>query len=206
MTNKVAVVTGGAAGIGAAICRFLARDGADIAIWDWNIDAAQGLVDELTALGRKVVLCKVDVSNQGHIEAAVKTVREQLGPIGILVNNAGVNRRKKISRGRNYRRDEWERVFNINMKGLFMCTQAVIGDMIEAKWGRIINIFVLQRAIRRSPYGALRGNQRWRDCVFQITGAGYGAARDHCQQYSAEHRIHRRPAIDGRAPEKSGRA
>jgi 2-hydroxycyclohexanecarboxyl-CoA dehydrogenase len=137
MTNKVAVVTGGAAGIGAAICRFLARDGADIAIWDWNIDAAQGLVDELTALGRKVVLCKVDVSNQGHIEAAVKTVREQLGPIGILVNNAGVSPEKDFV---SITVDEWERVFNINMKGLFMCTQAVIGDMIEAKWGRIINI------------------------------------------------------------------
>jgi 2-hydroxycyclohexanecarboxyl-CoA dehydrogenase len=137
MTNKVAVVTGGAAGIGAAICRFLARDGADIAIWDWNIDAAQGLVDELTALGRKVVLCKVDVSNQGHIEAAAKTVREQLGPIGILVNNAGVSPEKDFV---SITVDEWERVFNINMKGLFMCTQAVIGDMIEAKWGRIINI------------------------------------------------------------------
>lgn len=137
MTNKVAVVTGGAAGIGAAICRHLARDGADIAIWDWNIDSAQGLVDEITALGRKVVLCKVDVSNQGHIADAVKTVHEVLGPISILVNNAGVSPEKDFVE---ITVDEWERVFNINMKGLFMCTQAVIGDMISAKWGRIVNI------------------------------------------------------------------
>ncbi len=137
MTNRVAVVTGGAAGIGAAICRFLARDGADIAIWDWNISAAQPIVDEITALGRKVVVCKVDVSNSGDIEAAVKAVREKLGPIGILVNNAGVSPEKDFV---DITLDDWNRVFDINLKGVFMCTQAVIGDMIDARWGRIINI------------------------------------------------------------------
>ncbi len=137
MANKVAVVTGGAAGIGAAICRFLARDGADIAIWDWNISAAQPIVDEIAALGRKVVVCKVDVSNKNDIEAAVKTVHDKLGPVSILVNNAGVSPEKDfvdITLG------DWDKVFNINMKGMFMCTQSVIRDMINAKWGRIINI------------------------------------------------------------------
>lgn len=137
MANRVAVVTGGAAGIGAAICRFLARDGADIAIWDWNIGGAQPIVDEITAMGRKVVVCKVDVSNPGDIEAAVKTVREKLGPIGILVNNAGISPEKDFV---DITLDEWAKVFDVNMKGVFMCTQAVIGDMIDAKWGRIINI------------------------------------------------------------------
>lgn len=137
MTNRVAVVTGGAAGIGASICRFLARDGADIAIWDWNISTAQPIVDEITAMGRKVVVCKVDVSNQADIESAVKAVHETLGPVSILVNNAGVSPEKDFV---DITLDDWERVFNINMKGLFMCTQAVIGDMISAKWGRIVNI------------------------------------------------------------------
>ncbi len=135
--RKVAVVTGGAAGIGAAICRFLARDGADIAIWDRNTDAAQSVADEVKALGRRVVICQVDVSNGSQIEAAVKTVREQLGPIGILVNNAAISPEKDFV---DITLEDWDRVFDINMKGLFMCTQAIIGDMIDAKWGRIINI------------------------------------------------------------------
>lgn len=137
MTNKVAVVTGGAAGIGAAICRFLARDGIDIAIWDWNISAAQPIVDEITAMGRKVVVSKVDVSNKDDIEAAVKTVREKLGRVSILVNNAGIAPEKDFV---DITLDDWTKVFDVNMKGVFMCTQAVIGDMIDAKWGRVINI------------------------------------------------------------------
>jgi 2-hydroxycyclohexanecarboxyl-CoA dehydrogenase len=137
LNNRVAVVTGGAAGIGAAICRFLARDGANVAIWDWNIASAQGLVDELTSMGRKVVVCKVDVSSSNDIAAAAKTVREQLGPVSILVNNAGVSPEKDFV---DITIEEWNRVFDINLKGIFMCTQALIGDMINAKWGRIINI------------------------------------------------------------------
>jgi 2-hydroxycyclohexanecarboxyl-CoA dehydrogenase len=137
LNNRVAVVTGGAAGIGAAICRFLARDGANVAIWDWNIASVQGLVDELTSMGRKVVVCKVDVSSSNDIAAAAKTVREQLGPVSILVNNAGVSPEKDFV---DITIEEWNRVFDINLKGVFMCTQALIGDMINAKWGRIINI------------------------------------------------------------------
>lgn len=137
LNNKVAVVTGGAAGIGAAICRFLARDGANIAIWDWNTEAAKSLVEEITALGRKVVVCKVDVSSKGDIESAVKTVHDKLGPVSILVNNAGISPEKDFV---DITLDDWDRVFNINMKGMFMCTQSVIRDMIDAKWGRIINI------------------------------------------------------------------
>jgi 2-hydroxycyclohexanecarboxyl-CoA dehydrogenase len=137
LTDKVAVVTGGAAGIGAAVCRFLARDGADIAIWDWNTDAAQGLADEIAAMGRKVVVCKVDVSKRNDIESAVTTVHDTLGPVSILVNNAAISPEKDFV---DITMEDWDRVFDINMKGLFMCTQAVINDMITARWGRIINI------------------------------------------------------------------
>jgi 2-hydroxycyclohexanecarboxyl-CoA dehydrogenase len=137
LTNKVAIVTGGAAGIGAAICRFLARDGADVAIWDWNTSAAQALVDEIAGMGRKVVVCKVDVSNKNDIESAVKVVHEKLGLVSILVNNAGVSPEKDFV---DITLDDWNKVFDINMKGTFMCTQSVIRDMIDARWGRVINI------------------------------------------------------------------
>ncbi len=139
MTNKtkVAVVTGAGAGIGAATSRFLARDGADIAIWDRNIDNVQPLVDEITAMGRKVIVSKVDVSQRTDIKAALTTVREELGPVSILVNNAGISPEKDFE---DITDDDWHAVMNINLMGTFLCTQEVISDMVEAQWGRIINI------------------------------------------------------------------
>jgi len=159
MTNqaKVAVVTGGAAGIGAAISRFLARDGADVAIWDRNIDLAQPLVDEIQALGRKVVVSQVDVSEQSDIQNAVAAAREQLGPISILVNNAGISPEKDFE---DITVEDWDAVMNVNLKGTFMCTQAVIGDMTAAGWGRIINISsssAQSGAKRMAHYAATKG-------------------------------------------------
>lgn len=156
-SKRVAVVTGGAAGIGAAICRFLARDGADVAIWDRNTTAARGVADEIAAMGRRSVVCEVDVADRGQIEAAVKTVREELGPIGILVNNAAISPEKDFV---DITEEDWDRVFDINMKGVFFCTQAVIDDMIAAKWGRIINISsssAQSGARRMAHYAATKG-------------------------------------------------
>ncbi len=137
LTNKVAVVTGGAAGIGAAVCRFLARDGADIAIWDRNVEAAQEVAREVEALGRRVLVCAVDVASRRDIEAAAQRVRAELGPVAILVNNAAISPEKDFVEISD---DDWDRVFDINLKGTFLCTQVLIGDMIAARWGRIINI------------------------------------------------------------------
>jgi 2-hydroxycyclohexanecarboxyl-CoA dehydrogenase len=135
--TKVAVVTGGAAGLGAAICRFLARDGADIALWDWNVESAAAVAAEVEALGRKAVICKVDISKRADVEAAVKVVRAELGPVSILVNNAGVSPEKDFM---DISDEDWDRVMDINLKGTFYCTQAVMEDMIAAQWGRIVNI------------------------------------------------------------------
>lgn len=159
MTNqaKVAIVTGGAAGIGAAISRFLARDGADVAIWDRNIDLVQPIVDEIEAMGRKVVVSKVDVSKHGDIQAAVDIAREQLGPISILVNNAGISPEKDFE---DITLADWDTVMDVNFKGMFMCTQAVIDDMSAAKWGRIINISsssAQSGAKRMAHYAASKG-------------------------------------------------
>ncbi len=135
--NRVAVVTGGAEGIGAAICRSLAQNGADVAIWDRNRDGAQGVADEIIATGRRAMACEVDVSNKTQIESAVKLVRHELGHVGIIVNNAGISPEKDFV---DITEEEWDTVMNVNLKGTFFCTQAVIGDMIASKWGRIINI------------------------------------------------------------------
>lgn len=137
LKGKVAVVTGGAGGLGAAIARFLARDGADIAIWDRKVDAAQEIANEISAMGRQVIVCDVDLSKRSDIEAAANKVREELGAVGILVNNAGISPYKPFV---DITDDDWDAVMDVNLKGTFRCTQAVIGDMLEAKWGRIINI------------------------------------------------------------------
>lgn len=129
--NRVAIVTGGAAGIGAAICRFLARDGADVAVWDRRLD------DEIRAMGRRAIACPVDVSRRDDVAAGVQQVRAHLGPVGILVNNAGISPEKDFL---DITDDDWSRVMDVNLKGTFLCTQAVLDDMLAARWGRIINI------------------------------------------------------------------
>ncbi len=136
-TGRVAIVTGGAIGLGAAIARFLARDGADIAIWDRNIEPAEAVASEIRAMGRRVLVSQVDVSQRASVEAAAQAVRAQLGPVSILVNNAGVSPEKDFVE---ITEEDWDRVMDINLKGTFFCTQAVIPDMIDARWGRVINI------------------------------------------------------------------
>lgn len=137
INNRVAIVTGGAAGIGAAISRFLARDGANVAVWDMNISAAEKVAEEIRGMGRKAIACQVDVSKKSDISEAASLVRSQLGPVSILVNNAGISPEKTFTE---ITEDEWDKVFEVNAKGMFMCTQAVVGDMLDAKYGRIINI------------------------------------------------------------------
>ena len=138
LTNKVAVVTGGAAGIGAAVCRFLARDGADIAIWDWNADAARGAGRRDSRMGRKVVVCEVDVSRKNDIDSCGKDRAQGTRP-----RSESWSTTPPLSPEKDFvdiTVEDWDRVFDVNMKGLFLCTQAVIDDMIDARWGRIINI------------------------------------------------------------------
>lgn len=135
--RRVAVVTGAATGIGAAIARFLARDGADVAIWDRNVEGTASLVEEIEQMGRRAVCCQVDVSQREQIEAAARAVREQIGTIGILVNNAGISPEKAFV---DLTDEDWDTVMDVNLKGTFRCTQAVIHEMIAARWGRIINI------------------------------------------------------------------
>ncbi|WP_317928929.1 glucose 1-dehydrogenase [Halioxenophilus sp. WMMB6] len=137
INNRVAVVTGGAAGIGSAVCRFLARDGADVAIWDWNTDNAEAVAEEIRGYGRRAMICKVNVANQADVLAAAKKVHNELGPVGILVNNAAISPEKDFVE---ISEEDWDRVFDINLKGTFFCTQAVINDMIDNQWGRVVNI------------------------------------------------------------------
>lgn len=121
---KTAVVTGGASGIGQAIARRLSADGLTVATLD--------LTTSGTEFGQVA-----DVTDRAQVEAALAEVRNRFGPITVLVNAAGVEGYKRFT---NLTFETWQRVLDVNLNGVFHCIQAVLGDMHEAGWGRIVNI------------------------------------------------------------------
>jgi 2-hydroxycyclohexanecarboxyl-CoA dehydrogenase len=137
MSKKVALVTGAAAGIGAAICRRLAHEGIAVGVLDINIGDASKVANEIVAKGGKAVPLQASVADRDQVTAAVAKLREALGPITILVNNAGVSDFVPFEQITD---KEWDRMMNINLKGTFIVTQVVLPDMKAAKWGRIVNI------------------------------------------------------------------
>ncbi|HEY4376664.1 MAG TPA: SDR family NAD(P)-dependent oxidoreductase [Acidimicrobiales bacterium] len=136
--RRVAAVTGAGSGIGRAIARRLAGDGFAVAIVDLNQASADAVAAELRDAGHDAVAFgEVDVSDRGQVDAAMAGVREALGPIQVLVNNAGRTGFTKFLRITD---DEWDGIMAVNVNGPFYCCQAVLPDMIEAGWGRIVNI------------------------------------------------------------------
>lgn len=137
LKGKVAVVTGGASGIGRAICLQLARDGAAVSIWDLNGDGANETLALLNAEGGDGMVCVGDASSDDDIARATAATREQLGPITILVNNAGIT---GFIGFEDLTGDQIDRMLAVNVKGPFLCAQATIPDMVDCGWGRIVNI------------------------------------------------------------------
>jgi 2-hydroxycyclohexanecarboxyl-CoA dehydrogenase len=136
--QRVAVVTGGGSGIGLAVARRLAADGHSVAVFDRDGGSSTSAAGDVEAAGGRAIGLAVDVANREQVFAAVDEVRRQFGAPVILVNNAGTgatfNRFLQVSP------EEWERVVKVNLTGAFHCCQAVLPDMVEAKWGRIVNI------------------------------------------------------------------
>jgi 2-hydroxycyclohexanecarboxyl-CoA dehydrogenase len=135
--SRVAVVTGGASGIGLAVSRRLAERGDRVAVFDIDRDAACRAADEINATGGRAIGFGVDVVDRPGIDAALDTVRSEFGPVEIIVTSAGVT---GFSPFTDMSIDDWDRIIRVNLTGTFHCLQPVIPDMIEAGWGRIVTI------------------------------------------------------------------
>ena len=138
LEDRVAVVTGAARGIGKAIAETLARSGADVVVMDIQADLAEGTAREIaTGTGRRMIALKVDVADRESVRHMVDHTIEEFGRLDILVNNAGITRDSLIMR---MKEEDWDQVLNINLKGAFNCSQAVVRQMMKQHYGRIVNI------------------------------------------------------------------
>jgi 2-hydroxycyclohexanecarboxyl-CoA dehydrogenase len=135
--SRVAVVTGGASGMGAAICRELAVRGHRVAVLDVNPDASEQVAKQIESQGGRAYAATVDVSDRKAVDAALDGVRDAYGPIGILVTSAGIEGFEDFL---DIRAEAWDRMLAVNLSGTFHCVQAAVPDMIDQHWGRIVTI------------------------------------------------------------------
>ena len=136
--SRVALVTGGSRGIGRAIAELLAGRGHRVAInFVANEEAAAETVGAIEAAGGTAIAVRGDVGDEGSVAALVEQVNEKLGPIEILVNNAGITRDDLLMR---MKPDAWDAVIETNLKSVYLCSKAAMRGMLRARWGRIINV------------------------------------------------------------------
>jgi len=138
LRNRIVLVTGGSRGIGAAVAIALANAGADVAVnYRERAQAANVVCGEIAGMGRKAVAVQADVSVVADVKRLVAETEAHLGGIDILVNNAAIAHPRKFEQ---ITEAEWDEVLAVNLKSVFLVTQAVIGGMLQRKWGRIINL------------------------------------------------------------------
>ena len=148
--NKIAVVTGGASGMGEANCHELSRRGLKVAVLDLNETAAQRVTDDLRAEGGTALGVGVDVTDRAAVEHAFAKVRSELGPTTVLVTSAGMF---DFSPFADITVESWSRIIDVNLTGTFHCCQLALPDMVHAQWGRVVMISS-SSAQRGSPFAA----------------------------------------------------
>jgi 2-hydroxycyclohexanecarboxyl-CoA dehydrogenase len=137
MSNRVAMVTGGAQGIGKGIASSLGEQGFRVAVADLNLEVAEQTAQEITAAGGEAIAFQIDVTSTASVEAAVAAVEQALGPIEVVVNNAGWDDFMKFVQTTE---DFWDKILDINFKGALRVIKAVLPGMQERGFGRVINI------------------------------------------------------------------
>ena len=138
LDQRIALVTGASRGIGKAVALMLARAGADVAVnYHERAEEARAVVEAIRALGRRAIAIGADVSSAAAVAAMTQAIAEQLGPVDILVNNAGIGLIRSIDE---LTEAEFDTTLAVNLKSVFLCTQAVLPHMRARRWGRIVNI------------------------------------------------------------------
>ena len=135
--DKISIVTGASQGIGKAIADLLAQEGARVILWDIREEKLKDVAQEIQTRGGQADFQQVDVSKLAEVEEAAKTALDHYGQIDHLVNNAGITRDNLLMR---MSEEEWDLVFQVNLKGVFNCCKAVIRAMMSRRQGRIVNI------------------------------------------------------------------
>ncbi|MGB2671675.1 MAG: 3-oxoacyl-ACP reductase family protein [Candidatus Acidiferrum sp.] len=174
LTGKIALVTGASRGIGKAIAIALAEAGADVAVnYRVRAEAAESVCQTIRAAGRKCIAVQADVSISAEVERLVKTVETELGPVAILVNNAGIG---KMIPPDQVTEEIWNEFLRINLTSVFLVTQRVLPGMRAAIWGRIINLSSVA-----AQYGGVIGPH------YAATKAGIlGLTRSYASQFAKE--------------------
>jgi len=137
LKDKNALITGAAQGIGKSIAVRMAKEGANIAITDVNVEMANAAVQEIAALGVKCLAVKLDVSKEDEVKSAFETFIKEFGRLDILVNNAGITKDSLILRMKD---EDWDAVINVNLKGTFLCSREAVKLMVKQQYGKIISI------------------------------------------------------------------
>jgi 3-oxoacyl-[acyl-carrier protein] reductase len=138
LKDKVAVVTGAAQGLGRAIAKILAQQGAKVVVADLQLEKAEATAKEIAAdTGQQVIALRVDVVESASAKAMIDRTMDEFGRVDILINNAGTTRDSLIMR---MKEADWDLVLNVNLKGTFNCSKAAIRPMMKQHYGRIVNI------------------------------------------------------------------
>ncbi len=136
LENKVAIITGGADGLGKAGAILFAKEGATVIIWDMNEEKGKETVLEIEANGGKATFLKVNTASFAEVEAATQKAIDQFGRIDVLINNAGITRDASLKKMTS---EQWQQVIDVNLTGVFNCAKCVSGFMVDKGYGRIIN-------------------------------------------------------------------
>ncbi len=135
--DQVAIVTGGGNGIGRGVCEYMAELGGKMVVADIDLDAARQVADKIISDGGEAMALKVDVTQKSEVQAMATEVLQAYRQIDILVNNAGTDKKGSITE---LEESTWDMLMTLNLKGVFLCTQAVMPSMIERQYGRVVNI------------------------------------------------------------------
>ncbi len=157
--GRIAVVTGTGSGIGQAIAIGLARYGADVVVTELPnlVELAEGTAEEIRSLGRRALVCPLDVTRLDSIDQMVSGAFAEFGRIDILVNNAGINIAKEAFE---VTEEDWDRVLDTDLKGVFFCSQAVAREMIKSGGGSIVTVASVSGLVafyKRAPYCSAKG-------------------------------------------------